>query len=280
MKHEPECAVSHKQSHQITEDSAPLMKAVFDNALVGILLADMASKQFTTGNSMICQMLGYSLDEIRALTMADIHPAESLPHVMAQFDMQACGKITMAENIPVKRKDGSVFFADIHSNFIEINGRKIMVGFFRDTTERNAAEEAIHTLIESMGENIGQAFFDGAIDSLYKWTGAECIFIAEIIDGEQVQILAMQLDGKPVEKYKYVLSGTPSHSIVAKGYCAYPEGVSDLFPNDKYLLNMQAEGYVGTRIRDKEGNAIGMLCAISRQKLDLQRRTRAVGQSH
>jgi len=276
MKHESGHVLRHKQPNQMPEDSALLMKAVFENALDGILLADIENKQFIAGNSAICQMLGYSLDGIRALTVADIHPTENFPYVMEQFEMQARGEITMAENIPVKRKDSSVFFADIHSSSIEVDGRKIMVSFFRDTTARNAAEEAIHTLIESMGGKVGQAFFDGTVDSLYKWTGAECIFIAKIIDGELVQILAMQLDGKPVEQYKYALSGTPSNSIVEKGYCAYPEGVSDLFPNDKYLLNMQAEGYVGTRIRDKEGNAIGMLCAISRQKLSLRRRTRAV----
>jgi len=245
-------------------------------ALDGILVADVGSKQFTTGNSMICQMLGYSLNEIRALTVADIHPAESLPHVIEQFEMQARGEITMAENIPVKRKDGSVFFADIHSSPIEINGKKIIVGFFHDRTERKKTEEIVNALVESMGEKVGQKFFDGVTSSLCEWTGAECAIIGEFIDGDQVQVLAMQLDGKRVEQYKYALSGTSCNNVAAKGYCAYPEDVSDLFPDDKALVDMQAEGYVGTPIRDKEGNAIGVLCAISRHKLDLRPRTKQV----
>ncbi len=42
-----------------------------------------------------------------------------------------------------------------------------------------------------------------------------------------------------------------------------------MFPDDKDLVDLGAEGYVGTPLRDKNNKPIGILCAISRQKLDL-----------
>jgi PAS domain S-box-containing protein len=54
-------------------------------------------------------MLGYSPDEIKDLTVTDIHHEEHLPHVVQQFEKQAKGEFSLACDIPVTRKSGSVF---------------------------------------------------------------------------------------------------------------------------------------------------------------------------
>ncbi|MFQ5582788.1 MAG: PAS domain S-box protein, partial [Mariprofundaceae bacterium] len=128
--------IGRKQVNRAIEGSEALMQAIFDNALDGILLADIESRRFVAGNNMICRMLGYSPDELKELTVADIHPPEDLQHVLEQFEQQTQREITLAENVPVKRKDGSVFFADINASPVEQHGRKLMAGFFRDITER------------------------------------------------------------------------------------------------------------------------------------------------
>ena len=45
--------------------------------------------------------------------------------------------------MPVKRKDGSVFYADINASPIIINGKPCLLGVFRDVTERKRAEEKL-----------------------------------------------------------------------------------------------------------------------------------------
>ena len=59
-----------------------LYKTIFDNALVGILLADAETKRFLMGNRSICRKLGYSEDELRNLCVSDIHPEQDLPYVI------------------------------------------------------------------------------------------------------------------------------------------------------------------------------------------------------
>jgi len=136
-----------------------------------------------------------------------------------------------------------------------------------DITERKQAEAAFRTLVGTAATNIGAAFFREATRSLSTWLGVECVIVGELKDGNRVRALAMQLDGKAVEHYEYALPGTPCNNVAHKGYCEYPEGVCQLFPADKDLVDMDAEAYVGTPIRDKNGKAIGVLCAISRHKL-------------
>ncbi len=128
-------------------ESEQRFKAIFENAQDGILLADLKEKKFVSGNPKICQMLGYSQAEIMGLGVADIHPAPNLPHVLQQFEKQARKEISLAPDLPVKRKDGSIFFADINSFPVTLVGKEYLVGFFRDISERKASETKINNLV-------------------------------------------------------------------------------------------------------------------------------------
>ncbi len=122
-------------------DSEEKFKAIFDNASDGILLADPVTKKFLQGNTAICSMLGYTKEEIEGLTVYDIHPPEDITHVLDEFEKQAEGKKVLAEALPVLRKDGSIFYADVGSNPITIGGMHYLMGIFHDITDRRQAEE-------------------------------------------------------------------------------------------------------------------------------------------
>ena len=127
-------------------ESEERFRAIFDGSKDGILLADVESKRFITANRAVCDMLQYSLDEIRRLGVTDIHPDEDLPRVLDAFERQARQEFEVAKDLPVKRKDGSVFFADIKSSPVTISGKQYLIGNFRDVTERRETEEALTRL--------------------------------------------------------------------------------------------------------------------------------------
>ncbi len=129
-----------KRAEEALKESEGRFRAIFDHANDGILLADEETKKFYTGNNTICQMLGYSLEEIKNLGVADIHPKENLPYVIEQFQRQVRKEIAVARDLPVKRKDGSVFYADVNSSSVTLNARTYILGLFRDITERRRAE--------------------------------------------------------------------------------------------------------------------------------------------
>ncbi len=132
-----------RKAEEALQESEQRFKSIFDNAADGILIADVENKKFLSGNSMICKMLGYSEEEIKNLGMMDIHPEKDLVYVIEQFEKQASGKFTLARDLPVKRKDGSVFYTDINSFPITLAGKTYLVGIFRDVTERKRAEEEL-----------------------------------------------------------------------------------------------------------------------------------------
>ncbi len=133
----------HKQTEEALRESEQRFRSIFNNLADGVLLSDVKTKKIYLGNKMICQMLGYNLKEIKNLKVKDIHPREDLPYIMEHFKKQANGDYTLAKDIPVKRKNGSVFYADINSSPVTLGGRTCLMGIFRDITERKKAEEAL-----------------------------------------------------------------------------------------------------------------------------------------
>ncbi len=130
----------HGEKYRESEEK---FRVIFESATDGILLADLDNKMFVMGNETIAQMLGYTAEEIAGLGVMDIHPAADLSFVIEQFEKQAKGEISVAVDTPVKRKDGSVFYADINSTPILLDGKKCLLGIFRDVTERKKTEDAL-----------------------------------------------------------------------------------------------------------------------------------------
>ncbi|MCJ7546796.1 MAG: PAS domain S-box protein [Deltaproteobacteria bacterium] len=132
-----------KRTEEALKESEQRFRTIFEGAIDGILLANIETKKFHIGNTMICTMLGYTLEEIKNLGVKDIHPKEALPFVMQQFDKLARGEITKTSDLPVKRKDGSVFYAEISSAMLKLDAGTYLMGTFRDVTERKQAEHAL-----------------------------------------------------------------------------------------------------------------------------------------
>jgi PAS domain S-box-containing protein len=164
-----------KQAEAMLKESEEKFRVIFNYANDGMLLADKETKKFYTGNNTICQMLGYSLEEIKKLGITDIHPKEDLPYVIEQFERQTRREIAVAKDIPVKRKDGSVFYADVNSSVIILSGRTYLLGIFRDTTKRKQVEEELKTekmklesYIEGMSDGVVILNLKGRIINVNK----------------------------------------------------------------------------------------------------------------
>lgn len=126
-------------------ESEETLRTTFENMIDGLLVANLRTSKFTIANKSLCEMLGYTLDEIFSLGVSDIHPPQDLDYVRDKFDRQMRGELVLASDIPVLRKDGTIFFADINSTFVYIKGEPCLLGVFHDITGRRKAAEALKT---------------------------------------------------------------------------------------------------------------------------------------
>ena len=129
------------------------------------------------------------------------------------------------------------------------------------------SEKLLHELVETAVGDIGQDFFNNIVIKLSEWLGAEIVLIGQMIEPNRITALPLYSDGEISHGFSYELSGSPCDITTRKGYCSYSDNVIDLFPKDKLLVDMKAVGYIGTALYNKEGEANGVICAVSRGML-------------
>ncbi|MFY9327881.1 MAG: PAS domain S-box protein [Georgfuchsia sp.] len=142
-----------KQAEESVRNSEEQLRTIFDGVLDGILVADIETRKFLTGNAEICRMLGYGPEEIVQLGILDIHPNNELPQAIEPFEKLARGEIDTAKNIPILRRDGSMFYADIKASPIRFGGKDALLGVFRDITERKHWETRLQKLSHAIEQS-------------------------------------------------------------------------------------------------------------------------------
>ncbi len=174
------CDVTQRrQDQKALEESEQRFRTIFDNAVDGILLGDPETQRLSVGNQRICEMLGYTREELERLTVSEIHPREHLPRVLEEFEKQLLGAETLARDIAVVRKDGSVFWADINAFPIKLSGKTYLAGIFRDVTERKTSEQAFAELAIRERRRLGQDLHD---DLGQELTGL--VYVAGVLQDE------------------------------------------------------------------------------------------------
>ncbi|MCX5896387.1 MAG: PAS domain S-box protein, partial [Proteobacteria bacterium] len=146
-----ELETRRKRAEEELIESEKKFRAIYDNANDGFISVDLGSGKFFNANRKMFEMLGYeSEEETRGLTLSDIHPKEDLPYILGEFQRHANGEISRSEDLPVKRKDGSVFFASISSSPLTVANKRYLSCVFRDITERKRAEELMQESEEQL----------------------------------------------------------------------------------------------------------------------------------
>ncbi len=93
-------------------------------------------------NDQACQSLGYTRDELVGKTPLDFDP-DLTPAMLEEIERRLDARETFTFDSRHRRKDGSVFPAEVRVRSFWEGGRRFSVSLARDITERKRAEEAL-----------------------------------------------------------------------------------------------------------------------------------------
>jgi PAS domain S-box-containing protein len=163
-------ALAHEGIERGLRENERRYRTLLEEATDGIAIAD-AQGNYVEVNSKACEMMGYPRQELLRLNMKDLIPADNLAANPIHFDEMISGR-TVATQRPLRRKDGSIVWAETTARRIE--GGQIF-SITRDITERRQAEEALRaseeryrTVVEDMPALVCRFHADGTLTFVNK----------------------------------------------------------------------------------------------------------------
>jgi two-component system NtrC family sensor kinase len=133
--------LKHTRTEQALADEATRRHILVDQSRDGIVVLDQNGKVYEA-NRQFAEMLGYSSEEVRQLSVFDweyLYPREQVLEMIRTVD--EAGDHFETQH---RRKDGSTYDVEISTNAATFAGQKLIFCVCRDITERKKAEEKIH----------------------------------------------------------------------------------------------------------------------------------------
>lgn len=158
-----EDVTERKQAEQGLEFFRTLLDHVDDS----IEIIDPQGGRFLDGNAKAATNLGYTRDELLALTVPDIDPLVTGPIFSGLIQGLRDAPAPLVLDSLHRRKDGTTFPVEVSAQLIRLD-KEYLVAIVRDITERKRVEEALRLAKFSM---------DRAADAVY-WIDAQ----AKVLD--------------------------------------------------------------------------------------------------
>jgi PAS domain S-box-containing protein len=204
------------------------LRAIFEGAMMGIVIAELDGRRILRVNPAARAMFGYTAEEFRRLRVDSLHPPEIVPSALEHFQNMAAANRgrAWASELACRRKDGSVFHADIASHEVSFEGKPSLVGFFHDVSQRRAATQALaenearfRAIFENAALGIAISGMDGVIVECNGAFAEMLGYTADELTGREIAELTHPDDWhEECKSVKVFKDGTFSATQIEKRY--------------------------------------------------------------
>lgn len=149
---------ARRRAEEELRQSEERWRLVFDNSAVGIVVTDTEGRFFAT-NAVYETMLGYSKDELQALTILDVTEAEYHQATRAVISELLAGKRSQCQiEKRCRRREGqSIWVSNSISTIHDGHGKPLyLIAVVEDVTERRRAGEALKNLNSELEQRVAE----------------------------------------------------------------------------------------------------------------------------
>jgi PAS domain S-box-containing protein len=145
--------------------------------------------------------------------------------------------------------------------------------------ERQRSEQILRLIVEGTASVTGKEFFHSLVRSLAQALQARYAFISECLDSPptKVRAFAFWQGNNFGDNFEYNLHGSPCEQVINSGRCQYyPRQIQSLFPEEKGLVEWEAQSYAGITLNDAAGKILGHLAVLDDRPMESEVRTRSI----
>src|SRR5438552_2212602 len=138
-----------------------------------------------------------------------------------------------------------------------------------EAAHRREVEETLRAVVEGTAAATGSDFFYSLVQHLASALRVRYAFVAECVEwtDDRVRTRAFWKGEGFGENFEYDVAGTPCMRVLDGEVGHYGKEVQRLFPDDRDLVELGAESYLGVPVLDPSGPLIGHLVILDDQPM-------------
>ena len=190
---------AREHAEEALGESEEIYRKLMETANDAIFVADAETGILLDANKRAEEMTGLPAEQIIGMHYTKLHPQEEIERYKKGFeDAVRKGRDTSTQEVYVCHKDGRRIPVEISGSVVELGGKKVIQGIFRDVSERKLAEvvlkeseERFRSLsasaqdaIISIDDEGDVTFWNKAAEKIFGYSPGEII-------GEKLHILLM-----------------------------------------------------------------------------------------
>jgi len=233
-------------AERTSQESSQAYRAIYENLIDGLALLDLEGRVLDCNQAFI-ERYGYTAEEMQGRTLEGLVGVDQ-PELLGEMLAAAAQGRSMQRESRDQSRNGGVFFSEISTTVISMQGQKRLLVILRDITKRRQAEdkrERLLTRLEALWElyqHIGDseaAISQEGMDTMLKISGAEHAFIGKV-DQERLELQSVIYSSRVHSDCR---AGARRHySLTEAGLWA--EAIRH---KETYLLNHYAPGAPGSK---------------------------------
>ena len=161
------------------QESETRFRTIFEQAGIGIAIADIEDRRILRCNPALAEMLGYSVDELRGMSIERVsHPDDYLKegNLRQQMVDGLAKRFRMEKRF--RRKDGELMWGILTATIVRAEDAtpQFVIGMLEDITERKKSEVEVHRLANRLTatmESITDGFFTLDRDWRFTYVNSE-----------------------------------------------------------------------------------------------------------
>jgi diguanylate cyclase (GGDEF)-like protein/PAS domain S-box-containing protein len=153
-----------KKAEEDLQESEEKHRELFEEAMDAIFIADAKTGTLIDCNRAASELVGREKSELIGKNQKILHPSWKIEGEFSNtFKQHLKEKEGQVLSTQIITKDGEIKKVEIKANLIELRGKTVLQGIFRDVTERKRVEEALKE-----SENTYRNLADNALVGIYK----------------------------------------------------------------------------------------------------------------